>query len=511
MMSSGARQFRIPFIQEDVISFEKKFKRMLFGIAGVALALAVCQKAAAQTATVTWTNTHQTMDGFGAEDWNSAENLTNEQAAMFFSPTSGIGLSIMKTENYGCPNTGACAVQTSNIPDLGSLQKAVANGAQIDIGIVPPANLQYNGNTFVNGPAGANGSCLPTSNYSAFANYTVEWIQMLNVNNAPVTFLQVANEPDAPSPVKNSLGSCVWNASSLHTYIGTYLGPALANSGLTSVKVLFPKEGFWFGGPSGDIYSECLNDSNCNQYISVVAMDGYGGSAAPDGFGTGYCCSTATPPPSVTNGKHIWMSEVNGGFTYMSGASLWKWDPSVSDAMVWARNIHDFLTLGNVSGWLYWELADCCVSESGVPYNDGLTLADLSTTSVRMYVIGNWSKFVRPGWQRIDATTNPQAGVYVTAFKNPSDTSFVVVAVNTNQSGTAQTFDLSGFPAVTSVVPWTTDSSLSLAAQSSIDINGDAFTYALPGESVTSFVAQVGSSNAGNTVAPPTKLTVTVQ
>ena len=84
-------------------------------------------------------------------------------------------------------------------------------------------------------------------------------------------------------------------------------------------------------------------------------------------------------PPS-TNGKHIWMSEVNGGESYNSTAGLWNWDPSMNDALIWAHNLHDFLTVADVSGWQWWQLADCCQSETGSPLNDGLTTAAFATS-----------------------------------------------------------------------------------------------------------------------------------
>jgi hypothetical protein len=52
-----------------------------------------------QTSTVDWTNVHQQMDGWGGEDWISAENLTSGQAAMFFSPSTGIGLQYVIRED----------------------------------------------------------------------------------------------------------------------------------------------------------------------------------------------------------------------------------------------------------------------------------------------------------------------------------------------------------------------------------------------------------------------------
>ena len=42
---------------------------------------------------------------------------------------------------------------------------------------------------------------------------------------------------------------------------------------------------------------------------------------------------------------------MNGGATFNSTGGIWEWDPSMSDALMWAHNIHDFLTVANASGW----------------------------------------------------------------------------------------------------------------------------------------------------------------
>ena len=57
----------------------------------------------------------------------------------------------------------------------------------------------------------------------------------------------------------------------------------------------------------------------------------------------------------------------------------------------------------------------------------------------RAYVTGQWSKFVRPGWYRIDVTD--ASGMSITAFKNPTTGQFAVVVVNSGSSNT-DTFTL---------------------------------------------------------------------
>lgn len=478
-----------------------------FGILGFLLVLALSQKLQAQTATVTWGTTHQTMDGFGGETWPYLPTFDASQMNTWYSPTAGIGYQIIRTANWGCQinySTSACPVETRSMPELATVAAAVTDGAVVELNIYPPANLKISGN-FSTGTAGSNGSCVSASNYTALASFTVSWIQMMNSNGAPVTYLFPFNEPDQP----NQLGGCAWTADSIDAYV-KILGPALSSEGLGSIKIGIADAADWF---DTDFVTTCLTDFACSPYISIVSGHGYGRSGSLDGYApkTGYCCHAATAAPAAATGYHIWMDEVNGGFTYNTAAELWQWDNSMSDALVWARNIHDYLTIANVSAYNYWELADCCLGEPSttVNFNDGLTEQNGTTLSSRYYVIGNWSKFIRSGWVRIDTTTNPQTGVYVTAFKDPAGTSYSIVAVNSNSSGTSQTFDFSGFPTTASVTPYTTtSSSAGLVEQPSVPVNNSAFTYTLPAFSVTSFS---GSKASAKGPAPPVGLTTQVQ
>ena len=46
------------------------------------------------------------------------------------------------------------------------------------------------------------------------------------------------------------------------------------------------------------------------------------------------------------------------------------------------------------------------------------------------YALGQYSKFVRPGYVMTGANNNPTSGVYVTSFKGNNN--YVIVAVNSN-------------------------------------------------------------------------------
>jgi glucuronoarabinoxylan endo-1,4-beta-xylanase len=87
----------------------------------------------------------------------------------------------------------------------------------------------------------------------------------------------------------------------------------------------------------------------------------------------------------------------------------------------------------------------------------------------------------------VDATPDPQYGVFVSAFVNPTSGRVVIVAINQNTVDAEQVFSISGsvLPAVT---PWITSADLALEPAPAVPVTDAAFTFTLPGRSVTTFV-----------------------
>jgi glucuronoarabinoxylan endo-1,4-beta-xylanase len=451
-------------------------------------------------ATVNWTNTHQVIDGFGASDWGTSESMTSAQSTLFFSPSSGVGLSLVRTLlNEEC---GYSSVPSSP-PDLTTLQAAVSNGAKVWATMQsPPLSMKDTG-------VCGTGNLL-TADYSAYATYMEQWATMLSGKGVPLYAISVVNEPDvAISGTSNNIGGFAFGSSlsltqtNLDTFVKTNLGPTFSGNTLgpggTAVKLMIDDDGQW--AEKFVLVKNTMQDSSASPFISILGAHGYGyfnsGSygtfstagpqGAPDGFGTSPCCSTVTTVPYSTSTGQLWQTEVNGA----SNSSVF--DGSIGNGLVYARQIHDYLTVANATAWSYWMML---YGESGD--NEGLTDSS-GNAAKRLYVIGNWSKFVRPGWIRIDTTTNPQTGIYVTAFKNTSTGAFAIVVLNDNtgSGSTTQVFDLTNFPAITAntVTPWITSSSQSLVNLAPVTGVSSGFSYAVPNQSVMTFVGTASGSS----------------
>jgi glucuronoarabinoxylan endo-1,4-beta-xylanase len=470
-----------------------------FKILGLLLALAVSRRAQAQTATVTWATTHQSIDGFGGYD--NPNHFTTSTAVLqqLFSPTQGVGLSILRVpipDASTLGNTsdfpGDCSTINSGCATVSPEESyAYSQGVRIFASPTsPPASMKTNGSLICDTGSGVQGT-LASGSYGAYATWLSNYIASVKNAGLSVYTLSVQNEPDTCTSMSNPYGGAAWTAAQLDTFIKNNLGPTLAAAGQNSTLIMMPETGTYqdVGAPHTgmDSYaSTSINDPSAAQYIAICATHDY---------------SQAHPwtPPADTlcanAGKRFWQTEVYEGATY---------DGSMADGIKWAQQIHHWLVDANANAWVWFEIFS--------PWNDNEPLYAPGTTtpSKRLFVIGQWSKFVRPGWVRIDTNSNPQTGIYVTAFKSPSETSYAIVAVNTNNSTTSQTFALNGFPSTSPVTPWVTTSTLDLAEQSSVAVGSNSFTFSLPAQSVTTFVG-TPSTGAGNPVAPPSGLTANVK
>lgn len=193
-------------------------------------------------------------------------------------------------------------------------------------------------------------------------------------------------------------------------------------------------------------------------------------------------CSThtysANDPASLasevrTLGKSMWVTEYGDG----DGTGL-----------TMAQRIHDDITGMGVQAWVYWQVVDNA-SGWGFLYNQLTTNGNGTfttnyTINEKFYAIGQFSEYVRPGCQIVSVNDSNTLAAYTM-----SNSTLVLVAVNTNTSAFNVTYNLSAFGAV----PWQvavtqTATGENMVAKPPIAIVSNQFTSALPARSVTTFV-----------------------
>jgi O-glycosyl hydrolase len=420
---------------------------------------------------VDWNNVHQRIDGFGAcSAWQST--WTTSEANMFFSTNSGTGVSVDGKTNF--PFNGiSLSLLRSRIAPGGTtvensiMQMAQARGARVWSTPWSPA-VQFKSNDNVNG-----GDFLSASN-QAYANQLAGYVvNMKNTYGINLYAISVQNEPD----VSASYESCIWTAAQFDQFV-PYLANALVASNVASTKIIVAEDEHW----ETNYYATTMMDPTAAPDVGIVACHDYSGSPPNDIPGV-------LPLYDNTNAAE-WETETSE----LSGNGAFN--GSITDAMYWAGRIQLFMAGANANAFHYWWLM------SGNPDNEGLTDTN-GIPAQRMYVLGQYSRFVRPNNYRIDLANYNSYSVLGTAYKDPVSGNFAIVMVNTNTAATTQSFDLTNFTATT-VTPWITSSNLSLAVQSPVTVSNSSFSYLIPGMSVVTFVGTmtVNSQTLGISILP---------
>jgi glucuronoarabinoxylan endo-1,4-beta-xylanase len=464
----------------------------------------------AQTATVDWTNVHQVVDGFGANVTNDSGSagvttLTQAQANFFFGTGNGqVGMSLIRLgpplgSSVGVAYAvGDCSTVNSGCSSLYApdVAKAVALGASVYVSpFSVPAAYTTNGSIAC---SPGNGQ-LATAHYADFATWLVNFVKSLQqFQGAQVVAITAQNEPEFCA---SGYPNTTYNATEIANFIGNNLGPAFAANGLSSVLILGPETGT-HGNMNGLGY-DCTSGFNatCNSYLGGYVFHDYDAQVT---ISTDTVSAAPLPSNWTSPGGRYWMDEVScqsgGGGPSFCTASF---DPSMKNALGVAAMIDRRLAIDNVNEWSWWWF----LLPQSVNNGEALLANDTNVVPLRTYVIGQYSRFIRPGYFRIDATHAPQAGVSVSAYQNTSGGNLAIVATNYTGSPITQTFNLVHAPTFSTVTPHTTSATQSIQAQASQSVSSNSFTYTLPANSVTTFV---GTSSGSTGPVPPTKLQAVV-
>ena len=415
--------------------------------------------AGAQTATVNFATTSQTIRGFGGSESWMPQFSTGLVNALYGTGTNELGLSILRVRIDPSSTTGGSNWAT----ELANAKAASALGATIIATPWTPPAAWKSSNSTVEG-------VLNPSEYAAYANYLNLFTAYLANGGVSLYAISMQNEPDANVTYE----SCVWTGATMDTWVAN-------NASVLTTKLMMPESESFITSLS----DPSLNDPNAVAHISIVAGHLYG-----------------TTPSFYTNaenkGKEVWETE---HYLTPSGAQ-----PAIGDAIAAAEEIHNSLTVGQYNAYLWWWVADWNPG-SGVT-NYGMVDTNNSPTYYG-YAVAQFSKFVRPGSVRVSATASPSSGVFVSAYKGSS--SSAIVAINSNGSAASLPVTIQNL-SVGSVTPFQTTSAGGLVQQSAVPVVNGSFTYTLPAQSIVTFVTSgTGSTGTSCTAAPaaPAGLTAT--
>jgi O-glycosyl hydrolase len=419
----------------------------------------------------------QTIRNFGASDawvcqyigqWPDAKR--NQVADWLFSlevddhgKPKGIGLSLWRF------NIGAGSVNQNNISDewrqtesflqdnmsydwnkqAGQkwfMHAAKQRGVNQFLGFTnsPPIPLTKNGKAYSSNGEEAN---IAVENYLPFSRFLVEVAKQFQMEGIPFNYLSPFNEPQWDWTGNGQEGSPFTNAE---IFSITKKLDSLLTAAQLDIKIQIAE-----ASKLNYLYETADKPTRGNQiyeFFNAQSPLFMGDLSNVDKSITGHSYFTAAPAETL---KHVrvkvaealktasvplefWQSEycILGDEEEVKGPGK---DTGIAPALYVARLIHHDLVLANASAWHWW------LSVSVYDYKDGLIYAEKNKTdgqivdSKLLWALGNYSRFIRPGAQRIAVTApntdlNNVNQLMISSYLDANNGTLITVIINNGNS-----------------------------------------------------------------------------
>lgn len=402
----------------------------------------------------------QVITGFGASSAWTAPSMSDDLADQLFSAENGIGLSLLRIQIT--PDGTTAEHETA--------EKALARGAAVwaapwspdPAWKAPPEPGGFSPDAFARSN-GLYGGRLLEEHYADWADRLVDFVEAEAEAGVPLLGLSAQNEPDYEAP----WASCRFSPSELSTFVRDHLAPALAARDLDT-RIIAPEASGWTSVQS---YASPLLDEPA---VGVIATHGYNGAAFSYG------------EPGDFD-KELWQTE----FSDDGGQ-----DTGILSALRVAVEVHSDLGVAGVSAWHYWWLLPRTDSAANASSNGALCEARLGgdepefSLTRRAYALGNFSRFVRPGWSLIGASEiNPSPGVFLSAFRSPDGGDVALVVTNATTRSVRQQVTIE-HAELGSLEPFITSESEALGPADPIE-GGSELLLELEPRSITTYVGLI--------------------
>lgn len=440
--------------------------------------------------TINENTTYQTMEGFGAsaawwaQDVGGWENI-DEITELLYGTDKGIGLNIYRynlgggsendtgigdwhrraedflspSSNINNPSTYDWNADVNARKALASAQKANNDLKVTLFSNSAPVSITENGKAYCSNGVSHN---LAQSNYQNFANYVINCAEHFIDEGYNVTNISPINEPEWDWAA-DANGNCSqegtrWEYSAARDFYNNYMIPSLKNSSLNGKVELSVWEcaqlnhSTHFNNYLNNLFSSASgyagNNANIRDYVDSLDTHSYWASKndrqtvanqlKSNNFSsvkkvrcTEYCQMTNDGNSGVYDTIQQEGGNTNG-MTIEYGVAL-------------ADIIYQDITILNAVEWDWWTACSSGIYPDGlvyINYNDHSAVE----TSKRLWCLGNYSKFIQDGAQRISVSTGAAMAPTIeqTAYKNPDGT-VVVVYVNKGEVTQYTTFNASQY------------------------------------------------------------------
>jgi len=270
--------------------------------------------------------------------------------------------------------------------------------------------------------------------YNDYADLLADYV--LNFESRmgwPLAVLSVQNEPN----YKVQYESAYWNGNDIRDFLKV-IGQRFSMKGITTgaggIGVMAP-EYENFNVNFNDMIKPSLDEPESERVLTHIALHQYNGA-----FDLSPQAGAKAFPEIAETGKRFWQTEVSGSGNQIPSGN------GIDNALYYARMIHFDMILAQTNAFLYWWL---WTNNSGSFPGSLIYIENEKIIAAhRLYAMGQYSRFIRPGWVRIESDTSPFSetpfgGVYSSAYKNPQTNEIAIVIINDKIAPSAVSLDLS--------------------------------------------------------------------
>jgi len=255
--------------------------------------------------------------------------------------------------------------------------------------------------------------------YNDYADLLADYAENFEAKMGwPLAILSIQNEPN----YKVGYESAYWSGNDIRDFLKT-IGQRFPMKGLTlgadGLGIMAP-EFENFNISVNNMIKPMLDDPDSERVLTHIALHQYNGA-----YDSSPRAGSRSFPEITASGKRFWQTEVSGSGPQLPAGT------GIDNALFYARMIHYDMTLAQTNAFLYWWLWTNDGNDENFPGSLIQVLdGDTIVTSQRLYAMGQYSRFIRPGWVRIECDAAVTTGVYASAYINPQTKEIALVIIN---------------------------------------------------------------------------------
>jgi O-glycosyl hydrolase len=405
----------------------------------------------------------QYVGGWDNEYKDTGRSVRDEIAMLLFDREYGIGLSSYRYNigagsadsgkgKYNDPHRRAQSFETApftynwnkDANAVWFMRKAVELGVEeiIMFSNSPLERLTINGTAQVT--KGSKENILP-ENYDDFARYAMDVAEHFLEEGIPVKYISPINEPQWEWTEGQE--GCHYEPAKTPKLYRAFLTELSNRPALKGVALSGPESGEWKGDAT--LYtSALLNDSVLGSYFDTIDNHSYWSDTASK---VAFKRWMDANYPDVKLRTSEWCEMVNGS------------DVTMDSAFELARVLQEDLTVLDVVSWQNW------VGIAPGGYRDGLIYVNEGKKTLnplkRLWGYGNYSKFIRPGYQRVEVSDSTLKEFKPVAFTGTNDEGkkeLVLVVMNQSDVNKKLLLDIQGAVEYTDISVYETSESNNL-------------------------------------------------